>query len=225
MKILNSDQKLALDLFSKSDLVEQFYWTGGTLLAYKYLHHRLSVDIDFFSDEPYDSELVNQWTQNFKDKAGFETLEARRIYDRREFIFNSDERNLKVEFVYYNHTKKPINRNREKFLGVYVDSLEDIAANKTFAFFDRNEPKDLFDLYFLLTKANFDEYKLLALARQKFGVSFTISMFYGEAFKTFALLKNLQPLLLDKSKDKDILSEIEDFFKEKSKNFLEKQLE
>jgi len=37
---------------------------------------------------------------------------------------------------------------------VLVDSLEDIAANKIMALFDRNDPKDLVDLYFFLTKKN-----------------------------------------------------------------------
>ena len=41
---LSSTQKIILDELAKSPLKERFYWSGGTLLAEKYLYHRHSYD-------------------------------------------------------------------------------------------------------------------------------------------------------------------------------------
>ena len=54
-------QKKVLDLFKKSNLNGKFYWTGGTMLSFVYLKHRLSVDLDFFSEVPF----------NYDDVVGF----------------------------------------------------------------------------------------------------------------------------------------------------------
>lgn len=53
-------QKKAIDLLAKSPLREKFYWTGGTLLSYHYLGHRKSLDVDFFSDEPFGFDEINR---------------------------------------------------------------------------------------------------------------------------------------------------------------------
>lgn len=51
-EILTLEQKKVLDLISKEDyLVRRFYFTGGTPLAVFYLFHRISKDLDFFSEE------------------------------------------------------------------------------------------------------------------------------------------------------------------------------
>jgi predicted nucleotidyltransferase component of viral defense system len=51
MEILNKTQKAVLDIFSKSDLSKKFYFTGGTALAFFYLKHRRSDDLDFFTEK------------------------------------------------------------------------------------------------------------------------------------------------------------------------------
>jgi predicted nucleotidyltransferase component of viral defense system len=51
-KILSQEQKKTLELFSKEDyLVKNFYLTGGTALSAFYLFHRISEDLDFFSEK------------------------------------------------------------------------------------------------------------------------------------------------------------------------------
>jgi len=105
-----------------------------------------------------------------------------------------------------------------------VDSLEDIAANKTLAYFDRNEPKDLFDLYFLINKANFSAQKLLQMVKEKFGVVFSEFGFWSESAKGIELLDSLQPLVLDKNPQR-LIEQIKTFFLEEGKNFLSKDIE
>lgn len=116
---------------------------------------------------------------------------------------------------------------RKTLLGVFIDSLDDIAANKVMAYFDRNEPKDIFDIYFLIHKAGFTPSKLLTLVQRKFGISFNEASFWSESFKCFPLLHTLQPVMLEKesSRQKQILKTIEDYFHQGSARFLRKNLE
>lgn len=219
---LTKAQKLALEVLAKSPLNEKFYWTGGTLLSSYYLHHRKSLDIDLFSEKPFAFEEINEFIQVLKEKGGFKKAEYQKIFDRFEFLLQNNE-TLRIEFVYYNHEKKTLNK-REKLLGVYIDSLEDVAANKIMAYFDRNEPKDLFDIYFLLTQKNILPETLLDLVSKKFGLEFSESLFWSESFKVFPLLHELKPFILEETHKETLLKEIEAYFKEKSSEFLKKHL-
>ncbi len=92
------------------------------------------------------------------------------------------------------------------------------------AYFDRNEPKDLFDLYFLLHKAGFNPSQLLKLVHNKFGVSFNETLFWSEAFKSLPLLREIKPLMLEKAtkEQEGLLDRIEKYFKDGSYKFLRK---
>lgn len=222
---LTKEQKIAISVLAVSNLKEKFYWTGGTLLSYHYLKHRKSEDLDFFSEKEFSLEEVNRLIQHIQEKGGFKKITYHKIFDRFEFLLKNEEA-LRIEFVFYNHEKKTI-RQREKLLGIYVDSLEDIAANKTMAYFDRNEPKDLFDIYFLIQKGGFTAKKLLDLARQKFGVEFPQSLFWSQAFKLIPLLATIKPLMVEttKTQREDLLKKIERYFKDESERFLSGSLE
>lgn len=219
---LTKTQEKAIALLANSTLNKKFYWTGGTLLAYHYLHHRKSLDLDFFSEEVFSFEEVNKLVEQIKRDLEFKKVNYQKIFDRWEFIFENNEI-LRIEFVYFNHEKKTL-KKRNKLLGIYVDSLEDIAANKTMAYFDRNEPKDLFDIYFLLYKGGFTPSQLLELVVKKFGVSFSESLFWSESFKSLPLLRELKPLMLEKeAKEQEwLLDRIEKYFKDGSYKFLRK---
>ena len=126
---------------------------------------------------------------------------------------------LRIEFVYYSHDKKTI-KKRVKFLGVYIDSLEDIAANKIISLMDRNEPKDLFDIYYLLTQKKYTPDKLLLLCKKKFDIKFTQNLFWSECLKSLPLLTTLKPLILKKNKDL-LIRKIQDYFKSESNTYLQ----
>lgn len=221
---LTKTQENAIAILANSTLNNRFYWTGGTLLAYHYLHHRKSLDLDFFSQEPFSFEEINEFAENVKRKVSFKKVSYKKIFDRWEFIFENSEI-LRVEFVYYNHEKKTL-KPRRKLLGVYIDSLEDIAANKTMAYFDRNEPKDLFDIYFLLQKGGFSPSQLLKLVNRKFGASFNEALFWSESFKGLPLLYELKPLMLKREKIEQelLLEKVEKYFRDASSKFLSKTL-
>ena len=215
-------QKKVLDLFSNSPLKDKFYWTGGTLLSFFYLHHRRSRDLDFFSDKPFSYNQIIGFVRGLKKQLKLKEIEEKKIFDRWEFFLH-DKEELRIEFVFYDHPKlKP----QKKWQGIFIDSLEDIAANKVVAFFDRNDPKDLVDLYFLLVKKKFEVKTLLKLVEKKFGVKLAEGSFWSESFKSLKNLKKISPLLIAKnSREKQkIINKIENYFTTKSAEYLLKKL-
>ncbi len=222
MEILTPLQKRVIDLFGKSPLKDKFYWTGGTALSYFYLRHRLSNDLDFFSDEPFIYEELAIFIKKLKDKLHLPYLEETKIFDRREFLLHNKEK-LRLEFVYYPY---PNIKKRKLWKEIYVDSLDDIAANKLISFFDRNDPKDLFDLYFLLTKKKYTTERLIKLTEKKFGIKLSKSAIFSEFYKTAKDLKELKPFILAKSPEEKqkIIKEINNYFIHQANKYLRKFL-
>ncbi|NIQ91474.1 MAG: hypothetical protein GWN58_66005, partial [Anaerolineae bacterium] len=52
MDLLTPLQRRLLREIGQSPLREEFFLTGGTALAALYLHHRYSVDLDLFTENP-----------------------------------------------------------------------------------------------------------------------------------------------------------------------------
>ena len=60
MSILSDNQKNILSLLSKEKIIsDNFYLSGGTALAEFYLNHRLSEDLDFFSEKEFDPQAIS----------------------------------------------------------------------------------------------------------------------------------------------------------------------
>ena len=162
--ILTSKQQLIFDEVKKSDFLKQnFYFTGGTALSSVYLHHRLSEDLDFFSQEQFDSlailNLMTEWGKKHNFKITSKELEVVRIY----LLEFKDKEKLKVDFGYYPYKRV----NPGKLIDSFeVDSLLDIAVNKLQTIHQRSEIKDFVDLYFLLKE--FTVWDLMEGVRVKF---------------------------------------------------------
>lgn len=202
-------QKKTLELLARSPLGKKFYWTGGTALAYFYLHHRLSYDLDFFTDKPFSYEELLGFIGNLKAELRLGLVEQKKIFDRWEFLLHNHGE-TRLEFVHYNF--KPL-KPRRPWRGIRVDSLEDMAANKTMALIDRHEPKDAFDVYFLIKDCQLPPAKLLRLAEKKFGTSISPSQFWSEAIHQAHALRKLTPLLLGPREEKlKLLQSITEYF-------------
>ena len=212
-------QKKVLNLFSKSPLKDIFYWTGGTLLSVIYLHHRQSRDLDFFSNQVFTYNQIIGFVRSLKKRLKLTKIEEKKIFDRWEF-FLQDKDELRIEFVFYDHPKL---RLRKKWQGILVDSLNDIAANKVMALFDRSDPKDLVDLYFILIKKNYKVKTLLKFAEKKFGVKLEEGAFWSECCKNLKDLGVISPLLIVKDKQKTI-AKIKEYFTSRSADYLRKIL-
>ena len=68
--ILTSEQLKFLELIrNEKQITKRFYLTGGTALAEFYLKHRLSEDIDLFTeDEEVDQKLVDAFLRKISSK-------------------------------------------------------------------------------------------------------------------------------------------------------------
>jgi len=99
------------------------------------------------------------------------------LYDRQIFTFQKKPV-LKIEFTKYPFPN--LLRHVEKN-GIQVDSLLDIGTNKLFTIFDRNEPKDFVDLYFILQEIPLK--KLVVGVKKKFDVTISSLTLGAELLK------------------------------------------
>jgi predicted nucleotidyltransferase component of viral defense system len=164
--ILTTEQKSLLRSFSGSDLRFSFYLTGGTALSAFYLFHRLSEDLDFFSEEQIDIEPVLTFLKSVPEVVH---VQYERKFDRKMFLLHHiSDQLLKVEFTTY-----PFQRCEKgpAVEGIAVDSLKDILVNKIIALTDRKDPKDYVDLFYGFKKQHgMDLRELLQAAETKFGI-------------------------------------------------------
>jgi predicted nucleotidyltransferase component of viral defense system len=161
--ILSQYQKSFLRLFSNLPDQERFYLTGGTALAEYYLGHRLSYDLDLFTDE---ADLILPFSYRVEkaaQSAGMTIHAVRRFASFVEFQVTQGKEQLKVDLALDSPFRLAAAQISD--MGVFVNDFLDIQADKTLAFFGRAEPRDAVDLYFLLQTTKFE--KLVALARQK----------------------------------------------------------
>ncbi len=158
MKILTQVQERFLKFFKQSALSEYFYFTGGTALSEFYLQHRYSYDLDFFTDKikALDINAILSFLHSLSD---IKEVRYDKIYDRRLFFLKISDRNLKVEFSLYPFKRITECKNID---GLVVDSFDDLFVNKLAALSDRDEEKDLTDIYFIL-KSKADDYILWGL--------------------------------------------------------------
>ena len=221
-ELLDDFQKTVLKGFGKSELAEKFYWSGGTALAYHYLKHRQSFDLDFFSEDLFSDEWILTEVNKIKEMAEITKSEYQKKINRWLFFLHRGNEVLKFELVYYPFPlidKPKIDNNFQ----IKVDSLLDIATNKVQTIFERQEPKDVFDLYWILKKEKVSLDKLFDLAERKFGSSIDPVTWAARAILAAEGLDNLKPLTF---KDYSVKpATLESFFQNYSFKDLKKKLE
>jgi len=142
--------------FSSSGISAEFYLAGGTALSLQ-LGHRLSVDLDFFSQTQSDvPALIEPLRHALKD---FSPVLADRSWGN--LVFLAD--NVRVGFYGYGYNLvKPLLKIDDFSLA----GMEDIGLMKLDALLSRASRKDFHDLYELCKRIELRE--LLKLAPQKF---------------------------------------------------------
>src|SRR6185312_10822197 len=133
---------------------DNFALGGGTNLALR-LGHRLSVDLDFFSNTPYQNSIIFQAVTS-----GFPAAEL--LFEQNQtMMFTID--NIKVDFILYPFKwLHPF----EKINGARLIALPDIIPMKLQALSNRFSKKDFWDIAFLLQKFSLSE--MLEIFSSKF---------------------------------------------------------
>lgn len=148
--IITQKQEAILFRVKDSDyLRSRVYFTGGTVLSAYYLHHRYSDDLDLFSEEKLDNQtiftLVGQWSSELKFTFTSHTSEVVQMF----MLKYADGSEFKLDFAYYPYKRLEVGKLKD---GLAIDSLLDIAVNKTLTISQRTDVKDFVDFYYLEKK-------------------------------------------------------------------------
>lgn len=153
MNILTQLQQSILLEIGRSPLSNSFYLTGGTALAVYYLYHRYSVDLDFFTPDPAAVARVPPLMQEIAQQLELEIAFTRTLGTYLQcFLQAPDGERVEMDFGQDTPYRLEPTRVDETF-HIHVDSLPDMACNKLSALFDRAEPKDFVDVYFICHEA------------------------------------------------------------------------
>ena len=165
MKTIVSWQDKVLRILSGR--LDNYCLGGGTALSKFYFNHRMSFDLDFFTQRYSRKEIISL-LKFLSEESGkdFEILKEQPKKDKVRILFSnarlSPRYSLKIDFVEdYIKRLKPARQSN----GIWVFSLEDIYLRKIYAVSGtlenineigrrirtggRQEAKDFYDLYFL----------------------------------------------------------------------------
>jgi len=146
---------------------QRFYFTGGTALAEFYLQHRISEDLDFFSEKKEINPIpISQFIGAKSEILGLEKFETKRVLGLYSFFLHfKDKEVLKVDFNYY-----PFLRIEKgiKFGNLQINSIYDIAVDKVHTISMKPRARDFIDIYFIIKEKGYILYKLLMDAKAKF---------------------------------------------------------
>jgi len=200
VQILTDKQEAILAGLGREEwFTGRFYFTGGTALSEVYLQHRVSEDLDLFTEKEFETQKVLEITGTLAREKKF-TINPRWSEPVMIYILKyADGEVLKVDFAKYPYAR--LEESQKKIVGITVDSLLDIAVNKLLSMTQRMEVKDFVDMYFLLKRFSF--WDLVRGVEVKFKVEvdpflFAVDVLGVESFDHMP--KMLRPLSLDKLK-------------------------
>jgi len=153
-KTLSKHAADALAILGKSNILSQAYLAGGTACALQ-IGHRISLDLDFFTDQEFSTNLVlNQLSK----------LPGFKLDQTEKWTILGSFPKVKFSYFYYPY---PLIKKTSPFSQINLASLEDIAAMKIAAICDRGSKRDFIDLYFLVKK--FPLIEILKFYDKKYG--------------------------------------------------------
>jgi len=197
---LDANSRNNLLILKKGILLNDFYLAGGTAVAL-HLGHRISYDLDFFSNKSFDGLALGR------------TLSALGDY-RNKFL---DSNNLiggfngtSISFIFY---KPEMIGKFHQFEGVNITALDDLIGMKIEAISSRGKKRDFIDLFSMMKYKN---------------ISITDAMFlYREKYKNFnpSIIHALKSLTYFSDAENDPLPEMKTPIQwQEVKNFFEREL-
>jgi len=152
-----------------NEAFNDFVLVGGTALSLQ-LGHRISVDIDLFTENQYGSmnltEIKNALSNTFSYIDDLEKLSERNL-GYTVFIGNSQTECVKLDLFYTEKFIKPI-INQD---GLRIASLPDIIAMKMAAIVNSKRKKDFWDLHELLEYFTLEEMIRYGLQRNPYSLN------------------------------------------------------
>lgn len=154
VELLPEATRRNLALLANSSVVSPFYLAGGTA-AVLHAGHRISVDLDFFSPEPFDSaQLADRLS-------GLGRFRLERLG---EGTLLGELQDARISFFRYRY---PLIAEPVQVLGIAVAGLGDIAAMKLNAISQRGTRRDFIDLY-VIVQAGLSLSEVLGHYRHKY---------------------------------------------------------
>jgi len=153
--ILTPKQSHFLELIQKeSQITKRFYLTGGTALSEFYLQHRISHDIDLFTEkEEVDQSLIEAFLKKISKELSVVHIKRSQFLGLFSYsLVFKDKTELKVDFNYYPF---PRIQKGTRYKNLEVDSIYDIATNKVHTLFMKPRSRDYLDIYFIMLKYNY----------------------------------------------------------------------
>ncbi|MCD4667563.1 MAG: nucleotidyl transferase AbiEii/AbiGii toxin family protein [Sulfurimonas sp.] len=151
------DEVLDIVVSLKSD----FYLTGGTALHRFYYNARYSDDLDFFVTN---SETMNESFNEIVQELSDLNYEVKIDVKSRDFCRATINKTLQLDFVndrVYRYKKSNIINS------IKIDNKINILTNKINTIINRDEEKDVFDLFCLAYHEEFNWGKIFEIANKK----------------------------------------------------------
>jgi predicted nucleotidyltransferase component of viral defense system len=165
-EILTAKQLEILGIISNdADICRDFYLTGGTALAEFYLGHRLSEDLDFFSEKEVEVQAIAVFWKKHQKKLRIKKVAFEQSFNRNLFFLHLKNEVIKTEFTYFPFPRIEKKMKKDK---LFIDSLLDIAVNKIFTIYQKPRSRDFIDLYFIIKKTGWKIGELVKKAKIKF---------------------------------------------------------
>ena len=167
-------QDKVLLLVSKLD--NEFYLTGGTALHRFYYNHRYSDDLDFFVTNGQNfNEDVAEVIEQLKEES-YDVVENVKSRDFYRVTVNDF---LQLDFV----NDRVYRYGKSKIIdGVKVDNKLNILTNKINTIVNRDEEKDVFDLFCLAYNESFNWNDVFEIANKKAVVEKDIFIYRLKSF-------------------------------------------
>lgn len=209
--ILSDNQRKILETISRNkEICDRFYLTGGTTLAEYYLKHRLSEDLDFFSENEFDVQGISVFFAKNKKALGIKKVDFQQSFNRNLFFLYLKDDIVKTEFTFFPF---PRIEKKDKIDSLFIDSLIDIAVNKIFTIYQNPRSRDFIDLYLIIKKTDWEIEDLIKKAKVKFDWHID----YLQLGSQFLLAKKVKdyPRMIAKIKNTDW----QNFFIKEAKKF------
>lgn len=146
-------KKILIDLMNE-DLFNPFRLVGGTALSLQ-IGHRISVDIDLFSDAEYDSIDFNEIENFLQNNYSYCSTNGIDIvgFGKSYFVGNSENDCIKLDLYYTDDFVYP----ETKIENIRLATKEEIIAMKLDVISRNGRRKDFWDLHYFLNDYSYEE--------------------------------------------------------------------